>query len=170
MRAHWIAALLISLALVTSTVLYFRQLSWLLARHVHKAVMAGGAFVQGIPSTDRRKAAVLGALVADAATMPLHWYARQLTDDRTRFAHHHTCMTPMNPRLYVPDDIEYKVDMSASKQPAFHDPPSCPFYEYPLGALSPYGDEVLPLLDSLIGMQRWNNTTSPPLKHRRRHV
>lgn len=51
----------------------------------------------------------------------------------------------------MPDDIEYKVQMSASKQPAFHDPPSCPFYEYPLGDLSPYGSEAVPLLDSLIG-------------------
>lgn len=51
----------------------------------------------------------------------------------------------------MPDEIEHKVQMGASKQPAFHDPPSCPFYEYPLGHLSPYGDEVLPLLDSLVG-------------------
>lgn len=39
-------------------------------------VMAGhGAYVAGISCHERRKAAVLGALVADAATMPLHWYA-----------------------------------------------------------------------------------------------
>ena len=54
-------------------------------------------------------------------------------------------------RIYVPDDIELKVQMSVPKQTAFHDPPSCPFYSYALGNLSPYGDEVLPLLSSLIG-------------------
>eukprot|EP00238_Polyblepharides_amylifera_P005020 CAMPEP_0196594222 /NCGR_PEP_ID=MMETSP1081-20130531/77701_1 /TAXON_ID=36882 /ORGANISM="Pyramimonas amylifera, Strain CCMP720" /LENGTH=282 /DNA_ID=CAMNT_0041918425 /DNA_START=318 /DNA_END=1166 /DNA_ORIENTATION=+ len=34
--------------------------------------------------------------------------------------------------------------------PEFFNPPSCPFYRYPLGAQSPYGDEALPLLKSLV--------------------
>lgn len=49
------------------------------------------------------------------------------------------------------DEIEYKIQ-STGTPPAFFNPPSCPFYEYEAGQLSPYGDEALPLLRSLVGM------------------
>lgn len=67
----------------------------------------------------RAVAAVVGGLVADAATMGLHW-------------------------IYDADKLRALV---ADAAPEFHAPPSCPFYEYASGALSPYGDEVLPLLE-----------------------
>jgi ADP-ribosylglycohydrolase len=67
------------------------------------------------------KAAIIGAFVADAATMPLHW-------------------------IYSPDEIRGKLD---GRDPEFFDPPSSPFYDYKLGQLSPYGEEALPLLESV---------------------
>ncbi|KAF6253565.1 ADP-ribosylation/Crystallin J1 [Scenedesmus sp. NREL 46B-D3] len=69
---------------------------------------------------DRAKGAVVGALVADAATMGLHW-------------------------IYDQDKLQ---QLLASKQaaPEFFDPPSCPFYEMPSGSLSPYGGELHALL------------------------
>ncbi|GLC44011.1 hypothetical protein PLESTB_000219700 [Pleodorina starrii] len=72
----------------------------------------------------RRRAigAVLGALVADAATMGLHW-------------------------IYDMDRISGLVsEHGRSEEPAFFQPPSCPYYEYESGSLSPYGDELLPVL------------------------
>lgn len=64
------------LAVYLHVAVYFGQLPWMFARQARKTIMATkGSYVQGIPSHERRKAAVLGALVADAATMPLHWYA-----------------------------------------------------------------------------------------------
>lgn len=64
---------------------------------------------------------VKASMVADAAAMPLHW-------------------------IYNQADIATKVgDMHG----AFFSPPSCPFYEYPFGVLSPYGDESIPLLQSI---------------------
>lgn len=66
-------------------------------------------------------AAVVGALVADAATMGLHW---------------------------IYDAGQMAALVAASRAvPEFHEPPACPFYSYAGGALSPYGDEVLPLLE-----------------------
>lgn len=82
-------------------------------------LQAGGLDVGTVQA--RARAAVLGAFVADAATMPLHW-------------------------IYNVKQIEQLV---AGGEPAFHDPPACPFYHYPLGVWSPYGDEALPLLTSL---------------------
>jgi hypothetical protein len=49
----------------------------------------------------RAKAAVIGAFVADAASMPLHW-------------------------IYEVGKIDSLVESNA---PEFFDPPSCPFYE-----------------------------------------
>lgn len=37
------------------------------------------------------------------------------------------------------------------KDPAFYPVPSCPYFTYPVGASSPYGDEILPLLRFLAG-------------------
>ncbi|KAI3424161.1 hypothetical protein D9Q98_009520 [Chlorella vulgaris] len=70
----------------------------------------------------RAKAAVLGALVADAATCPLHW-------------------------IY---DVEKVKGLLSGKgrleAPEFFPEPSCPFYKYDVGCLSPYGDEAFALL------------------------
>ncbi|KAK3264704.1 hypothetical protein CYMTET_26573 [Cymbomonas tetramitiformis] len=74
----------------------------------------------------RARAAVVGAFVADAATMPLHW-------------------------LYDTDEIvELLKKKSKMASPEFYQPPSSPFYKYKQGALSPYGDEALPLLRSVV--------------------
>mmetsp|Transcript_29798 Transcript_29798/g.65111 ORF Transcript_29798/g.65111 Transcript_29798/m.65111 type:complete len:393 (-) Transcript_29798:225-1403(-) len=91
--------------------------------HEHAELSAGRDTSNIVsPATRARaKAAILGAFVADAATMPLHW-------------------------IYDTREID---DLVQSNQPEFFDPPSCPFYEYELGELSPYGDEALPLLESM---------------------
>ncbi|GBF88351.1 hypothetical protein Rsub_01063 [Raphidocelis subcapitata] len=85
----------------------------------HPAASAGSGMSE---AGARRKGAILGAIVADAATMPLHW-------------------------VYKP---EVMADLLKSKgresTPEFYDPPSCPFYQMPLGTLSPYGAEVAALL------------------------
>ncbi|KAG2439498.1 hypothetical protein HXX76_004852 [Chlamydomonas incerta] len=75
---------------------------------------------------ERAKAAVLGGLLADIATMPLHW-------------------------IY---DVPKMNELLASKgmtaaAPEFFPEPSCPFYQHPFGALSPYGHELIPLLQSM---------------------
>ncbi|TMW60403.1 hypothetical protein Poli38472_000445 [Pythium oligandrum] len=70
----------------------------------------------------RALAAVVGGFVADAASMGLHW-------------------------IYDPDKMKELV--SAAPHPEFHEPPACPFYQYESGVLSPYGDEVLPLLEDV---------------------
>ncbi|KAG2493895.1 hypothetical protein HYH03_007832 [Edaphochlamys debaryana] len=44
-----------------------------------------------------------------------------------------------------------------SAEPAFFEPPSCPYYEYESGAQSPYGDELLPVLQYM--------TTGPGGEH-----
>lgn len=72
----------------------------------------------------RAAAAVLGSFVADAATMGLHW----IYD-----------MAELQARLAAGPG-------SRAVAPEFHEPPACPYYDYPSGALSPYGDEALVLL------------------------
>ena len=42
----------------------------------------------------------------------------------------------------------------------FYPNPSCPFYSYPVGALSPYGDELLPVLESLVQENGTSDTCS----------
>lgn len=80
-----------------------------------------------ISPKDRAKAAVLGAFVADAATMPLHW-------------------------IYDQQVVEGKVKAAAALKlpPEFFSPTCCPFYEYTTGQQSPYGDEVIPILLSIV--------------------
>lgn len=64
----------------------------------------------------------LGSFVADTATMPLHW-------------------------IYDTDKIASLLkEAGKDEEPEFFNPPSCPFYSYALGELSPYGDETRPLL------------------------
>jgi len=71
---------------------------------------------------DRRAGAVLGSFVADAASMGLHW-------------------------IYDTGRIS---KMVGDKQPEFFSPPACPFYKYSSGEQSPYGDEELFLLRSVV--------------------
>lgn len=71
----------------------------------------------------RALAAVVGGFVSDAATMGLHW-------------------------IYDDEKLAGLVAQKPSG-PEFFTPPSCPFYNYESGALSPYGDEVLPLLQDV---------------------
>ena len=65
---------------------------------------------------------MIGSFVADAATMPLHW-------------------------IYSSDKIR---DLLDGKDPEFFPKPSSPFYQYPLGELSPYGAEAFYMLSSVV--------------------
>lgn len=78
----------------------------------------------------RALAAITGGFVADAATMGLHW-------------------------IYDPAKLQSLVDSTGGK-PEFFSPPACPFYEYKSGALSPYGDEILPLLQDVATRGEFN--------------
>ncbi|OQR97505.1 hypothetical protein ACHHYP_10888 [Achlya hypogyna] len=69
----------------------------------------------------RAATAAIASLVSDAASMPLHW---------------------------IYDDAEL-VARVAGQNPAFLSPPANKFYNYTEGALSPYGDEIVPLLQHL---------------------
>ena len=63
----------------------------------------------------RAKAAVVGSLVADAASMPLHW-------------------------MYDHSELDSKLlQMGKEEAPEFYNPPYDKFYSYELGHLSPYG-------------------------------
>lgn len=73
---------------------------------------------------DRSKAAILGAYVADAASMPLH-------------------------RIYDQEVVENLVRVSDSSSIEFFSPCSCPQYTFPLGHCSPYGKEAYPILYSI---------------------
>lgn len=64
---------------------------------------------------------IQGSFLGDAATMPLHW-------------------------IYDQAAVAEKI---GSGNGLFFSPPSCPYYQYPEGVLSPYGAEFLPLLHSL---------------------
>jgi ADP-ribosylglycohydrolase len=61
------------------------------------------------------EAAIMGGFLADAAAMPLHW-------------------------IYNTSEIAALV---GSGVPEFFNPPSCPFYSYPLGWGTPYGQQDL---------------------------
>jgi hypothetical protein len=76
----------------------------------------------------RAAAAVVGAVVGDAATMGVHWIY-DMGELAARLQHH----------LAAPE---------------FHEPPACPYYEYRNGALSPYGDQALVVRPSCVFPQR----------------
>lgn len=63
---------------------------------------------------DRRLGAIAGAALADAAAMPLHW---------------------------IYDTSVIKAKLADGKDAAFFSPPSCPFYTYPEGENTPYGQQ-----------------------------
>ncbi|GMF22396.1 unnamed protein product [Phytophthora lilii] len=77
-----------------------------------------------LTAKQRALAAVTGAFVADAATMGLHW-------------------------IYDADKMKQLAAARGAAGPEFYEPPACPFYSYESGALSPYGDEILPLLQDV---------------------
>lgn len=64
------------------------------------------------------------SFISDAASMPLHW-------------------------IYDQSVIADKLASQSEASAAFFPTPSCPFYKYPAGVLSPYGDESLPLIHSI---------------------
>lgn len=77
----------------------------------------------GADAVRRRMAgAIAGAALADAASMPLHW-------------------------IY---DVPKLTALVGDKDPAFFDPPSCPFYAYDAGRNTPYGDQAFTLLRSIV--------------------
>lgn len=62
------------------------------------------------------------SFIADVATMPLHWWY-----DQAKLA-----------------------EKVGDASPAFFSPPSVQWYSYPEGVFSPYGDESLPLMRSIV--------------------
>jgi len=66
----------------------------------------------------RAEAALMGGFLADAAAMPLHW-------------------------IYDVGTIKRLV---GAGEPEFYPTPSCPFYKYPSGANTPYGQQYLAYL------------------------
>lgn len=73
------------------------------------------------PLVSRASLMIKASIISDAASMPLHW-------------------------IYNQADVASKVGRGEA---AFFPTPSCPFYTYPAGELSPYGAESLPILQSL---------------------
>ena len=69
-------------------------------------------------AAERRLGAIKGGLVADAASMGLHW-------------------------IY---DVNKIKALTKGAHAEFFEPPSCPFYKYEPGQLSPYGAEALGVL------------------------
>ncbi|RHZ38354.1 hypothetical protein DYB31_011301 [Aphanomyces astaci] len=72
-------------------------------------------------ATRRAISAAATGFVADAASMPLHW-------------------------IYDANELAALV---AGNDPTFFSPPASKYYDYPLGSLSPYGDEIVSLLQYL---------------------
>lgn len=66
----------------------------------------------------------MGGFLADAAVMPLHW-------------------------IYDTAEIANKVDTIADGDPAFFSPPVSPFYTYPEGENTPYGQQTRVYLSAL---------------------
>jgi len=82
--------------------------------------LVGG--VAGLPNEVKRKiSSIIGAVVADAASLPLEW-------------------------IYKDTDMQ---DIVGDKNPEFWPESKCPFYTVPTGSLSCYGDELVTGLESL---------------------
>jgi hypothetical protein len=79
-------------------------------------------------SFERARAAIVGAFIADAATMPLHWIYDQIA---------------------VENMLKERIKSTQDLGPEFFDPPSSPLYNYDVGCFSPYGDENLVFLKSI---------------------
>ena len=81
---------------------------------------------------------IAGSFLADAATMGLHW-------------------------IYNPTNIEERITARGGSNPEiFFKPPAAAFYSYDSGKLSPYGEEVVPLLRSManVGHLDFNDASS----------
>jgi len=90
-------------------------------------VSSSGAHVD---DHDRRLGAVLGAALADAASMPLHW-------------------------IYDTASIDSKLKKGTDRvDSAFFSPPSCPFYAYPEGENTPYGQQNRVILSTLANISQ----------------
>ena len=70
-----------------------------------------------------RERMIVGSILADVATTPLHW-------------------------IYDQADVAAKVAANGGEA-AFYLPMSCPFYKAEVGDMSPYGNEVAPFLRSM---------------------
>lgn len=89
--------------------------------HLTTSTLHSSISAMSLTTKQRALAAVTGGFVADAATMGLHW-------------------------IYDGDKMKQLAEARGTAGPEFYEPPSCPFYSYESGALSPYGAEILPLL------------------------
>ena len=81
-----------------------------------------------ISQRDRAKAAIIGAFVADSASMGLHLIYDQAAIEKL---------------------IKDRAAIDATGGPEFFDPPESAFYDYHSGRQSPYGDEMMVLLRSI---------------------
>ena len=90
-------------------------------------------FLEQLATKDSRLqraiAIIFGALVADASGQPLHWIYKM---DRLK-------------------DVLRGVD-----KPEFFEPSANPFYQLEVGAQSPYGDEMMVVLESLASCDGFN--------------
>lgn len=107
----------------------------------------------------RARAAVLGAAVADAAAMPLHWVCVACVRPLPILTA--TCRPPLLPfltqhsffflttrrRRYDLGELHRLV--AGRPEPCFLDPPASAFYAYPTGRASPYGEQAAVLLASM---------------------
>jgi len=80
--------------------------------------------LMGDSVSERGRKCILGALLADAASQPLHW-------------------------IYQNEKMETILKENGPKL-EFHSPSKNPFYTIPLGLNTCYGDQVLVLLESLV--------------------
>jgi len=94
---------------------------------------------------DRARSAILGAFVADAASMPLNRIYDQGALDkllRGRSRRDHTLNKQKHEQGREEEVLEPEI-------PEFFSPCSCPFYSLSNGENSPYGKEAYPLLHSI---------------------
>ena len=89
-----------------------------LALSLSLAAAAPPALLPEATIAARAEAALLGGLLSDAAAMPLHW-------------------------IYSVSEIARLV---GSGEPEFFKTPSCPFYTYPSGSNTPYGQQYMAYL------------------------
>mmetsp|Transcript_23244 Transcript_23244/g.55309 ORF Transcript_23244/g.55309 Transcript_23244/m.55309 type:complete len:364 (-) Transcript_23244:93-1184(-) len=95
----------------------------------------------------RAKNAVVGALVGDAASMGLHW----IYDDAK--------LSNLVRRKGL-------LSFPSARRPEFFEPPSSPAYTYSSGSQTPYGDEVLPLLQNLAAHDNFDKDTYTEESHK----
>ena len=113
--------------------------------------------VAAMQPAERLKAAVVGAFTADAASTGIHWVYRQA--DVLALAQGQPKLAPLEggfPALGAENKAAWEggstppVLALSALRPEFLVPNANPFYEYPVGQLSPYGHEALLLLRSLV--------------------